>query len=204
MTQVFCTLKQAADRLETTEAEIEMMLDRGILRESRDGSRRLLKVADLARAAIAVHPLVGNVSPETGSPQVESDKEALTLSEPEITLPPMATVTTTKVSPRRRGLSGRAPRRVAKPTGQRHVAPDVRTREPVAARRRSSPARAVVISPSAAQPWPRRETYEMSLHQWLWMGLVDDNPLAIFIIFGIILLGAVVVAGTACLLAQVL
>ena len=204
MAQVFCTLKQAADRLRITEAEIELMLDSGILREFRDGSRRLLKVADLAHAAVAVRPAGGNMPQEAGSPQAEIDKEALTLPEPEITLPPMAAVTTTKISPRRRELSGRAPRRVAKPTGQQHVAPDVRTREPVAARRRSSPPRAVVISPSAAQPWPRRETYEMSLHQWLWMGLVDDNPLAIFIIFGIALLGAVVVAGIACLLAQVL
>ena len=48
MVHTFCTFKEAADRLGITEAAIEALLDEGVLREFRDGSSRLLKVADLA------------------------------------------------------------------------------------------------------------------------------------------------------------
>ena len=201
MTQMFCTLKQAADRLETTEAEIEMMLSKGVLREFRDGSRRLLKLADLTDGAVAAPPAV-NVRDrhEAGSPQAQIDKEAFTLPEPEIRLPPTATVTA-RVSPPGAGVSQRAPHPAAGPAGQRRVPRAAATRKPAAQRRRNPP-RAVVVSPPSASPQPRPQAYEMSLRRWLWTGLVDDSPLAIFIIFGLILLGTVAIAGTVYLLMQ--
>jgi hypothetical protein len=203
MTETFCTLKQAADRLETTEAEIELMLNRGVLREFRDGSRRLLKVADLAHAAKAVHPTAGNVPQQAGSPPAQIDKEAFTLPEPEITLPPTATATARAGSHRPR-VSERTPHQVAEPAPRRRIARAAGARKPGATPRRPNWPHAVVISPSSARPRPRPQTHEVSLRQWLWAGLVDDNPLAVFIIFGIVLLGTVGLAGTLYLLMRVL
>jgi len=51
MVRMFCTLPQAADKLKITEAEVEAMLGRGVLREFREGSTRLVKISDLAAVA---------------------------------------------------------------------------------------------------------------------------------------------------------
>jgi hypothetical protein len=54
MVRMFCTLRQAADKLKTTEAEVEAMVGKGVLREFREGSTRLVKISDLAAAAGSV------------------------------------------------------------------------------------------------------------------------------------------------------
>jgi len=205
MAQMFCTLKQAADKLETTEAQIETMLDDGILREFRDGSRRLLKVADLAGLTVAASPASNgghHAQRKAGPPRAELDNEACALPDLEIKLPPSAAVTT-KVSPARTTAPQRASRPALKPAGQRQVPPTI-VRKPVAARRRRSPPHAAVITSPVTTPRPRPQTYEMSLRQWIWTGLLDDSPLAIFMVFGIVLLGACAVAGAAYLLIRVL
>lgn len=55
MVRMFCTLRQAADKLKTTQAEVEAMVGKGVLREFREGSTRLVKISDLAA-------VVGSVS----------------------------------------------------------------------------------------------------------------------------------------------
>lgn len=205
MTQMFCTLKQAADKLETTEAQIETMLHDGILREFRDGSRRLLKVADLAGLTVAASPASSGrhrAQRRAGPLRAELDNEAFTLPDLEIKLPRSAAVTT-KVSPARTAAPKRVCRPAPKPAGQRQVPPTM-VHKPVAAQRRQSPPRAVVIAPPVTTPRCRPQTYEMSLRQWIWTGLLDDSLLAIFIIFGTVLLGACAVAGAAYLLIRVL
>jgi hypothetical protein len=44
----------------------------------------------------------------------------------------------------------------------------------------------------------------MSLRQWIWTGLIDDSPLAIFIVFGTVLIGVCALAGAAYLLLRAL
>jgi hypothetical protein len=204
---MFCTLKQAADKLETTEAEIETMLNDGVLREFRDGSRRLLKVADLADVTVAARRATSDSHPartqlQVEAPPAEIDIEAFTLPEPEIRLPSSGAVAT-KASPPH-AATKRSPRPAPKPVVHKRAAHSTVAHKPVATQRRRDPPRAVVVSPPIAKQRPRPQTYEMSLREWLWIGLLDDSLLAIFIIFGIVLLGAGAVAGTLYLLTQAL
>jgi len=201
---MFCTLKQAADKLETTEAEIETMLNDGILREFRDGSNRLLKVADLNAVALAATSATTRGRPaqargKAGSSQPRRD-DTLVLPNLEIKLPAAAAVTT-RMSPR--VAAPTRPRSTQQPTGQKR-APRAVTPKRVPTQRRQSPPRAVVISPDSTAQRSQPQTYEMSLRQWLWTGLLDDDPIAIFITFGAALLAVSVVAGAIYLLARAL
>jgi len=54
MVRMFCTLRQAADKLKTTETEVEAMVNKGVLREFRDGSTRLVKMTDLTALTASV------------------------------------------------------------------------------------------------------------------------------------------------------
>jgi len=54
MVRMFCTLRQAADKLKTTQAEVEAMVGKGVLREFREGPTRLVKISDLAAVAGSV------------------------------------------------------------------------------------------------------------------------------------------------------
>jgi hypothetical protein len=206
MAQMFCTLKQAAHKLETTEAEIETLIDDGILREFRDGSDRLLKVADLAGLAVAAGATGGRHPAHTQRrdrlPQPELDEEPAEMEDLEIKLPSTAAVTM-EVKPPRAATPKRSPRPARQPASQKRSLHPV-VQKPVISRRRQSPPRAVVICPTSTPQRPRSQTYEMSLRQWLWTGLLDDSPLALFIVFGSLLLGVGALAGAAYLLMRAL
>jgi hypothetical protein len=47
MVRTFCTLKEAAEQLDATQEQVEILLRKGILREFRDGPHRLLRTADV-------------------------------------------------------------------------------------------------------------------------------------------------------------
>jgi len=207
MAQMFCTLKQAADKLETTEAKIEAMLNDGILREFRDGSSRLLKVADLAGLTVAAGAATGVTHParaqhKARSTQPQRDGQGRTMLDTQIRLPPAPTATA-RVSPPRSAAPQRAPRRCQPPAEERPIPRPV-VRKPVASQRRQNPPHAVVISPAFTPQRARPQTYEMSLRQWIWTGLIDDSPLAIFIVFGTVLIGVCALAGAAYLLLRAL
>jgi len=57
MVRKFCTLKEAAEQLAATQEQIEHLLRKGILREFRDGSHRLLRAADVAAIVAARVPM---------------------------------------------------------------------------------------------------------------------------------------------------
>jgi hypothetical protein len=196
MAQIFCTLKQAADQLDTTEAEIETLIHDGILREFRDGSNRLLQVADLT--GLAVEP--ARAQRAGGLPQPELDDEPAGTTDLEIKLPSAAAVPM-EVKPRRVATPKRSPRPTRQPAGQKRSFHPV-VQKPAVPRRRPGPPRAGVICPTSTPQRPRPQTYEMSVRQWLWTGLLDDSPLALFIVFGTILLGIGALAGAAYLLIQ--
>lgn len=48
MVRTFCTLKEAAEQLDATQEQVEILLSKGILREFRDGPHRLLRTTDVA------------------------------------------------------------------------------------------------------------------------------------------------------------
>jgi len=207
MTQMFCTLKQAADKLKTTEAEIETMLNDGLLREFRDGSNRLLKVADLIGLAVAANAAASErraarTQRKAASAQPRSDSRTSALLDVEIKLPP-APAAMAQASPPRAAAPRRPSHRLQRPIGHKRV-PQVAAKKPAACPRRQSPPRAVVISPEAPPQRTGPQTCEMSLRQWIWTGLIDDSPLAIFIVFGTVLLGVGMLAGATYLLLQVL
>lgn len=205
MAQMFCTLKQAAHKLETTEAEVETLINDGVLREFRDGSNRLLKLADLAGLAVAATTAGGGrpsrtrhkdrLQPEPGNGPTE-------IGDFEIKLPSTAAVTL-EMNPPRAATPKRSSRPTRQPASQKRALRPA-AQKPAVPRRRQSPPRAVVICPTSTPPRPRTQMYEMSVRQWLWTGLLDDNPLAIFIIFGVVLLGVCALAGAAYLLLQTL
>jgi hypothetical protein len=187
MAQMFCTLKQAAGKLETTEAEIEAMLREGILREFWDGSSRLLNVADLADLGVSADLPAVETEParaRSNAPSIQPRHGVMPGTKIKLPAAPVATARAScppyVATPRR---PWRRPRR---PSGKRQMP------------------RAVVMSPARTAQRSRPPTHEMSLRQWIWTGLIDDSPVAIFIVFGIVLLGACALAGTAYLLLQVL
>jgi hypothetical protein len=214
---MFCTLKQAADRLQTTEAEIETLLDDGLLREFRDGGNRLVTVSDLAALAAQLCPAGTDHParrPTTRSGPVSHEFSAAR----EITLPPTpaAVPGIRRPSPEARSMSrqptgsnaeaSRGMRTARKPSSSppRSARPG---RAPHAARERAtrrkphaSAGSTVAFTPQR----PRPQTQELSLRQWIWMGLLDDRPHTILILFAAILLAACTLIGAVYLLTQIL
>jgi excisionase family DNA binding protein len=273
MVPMFCTLKQAADKLGTTEAQIRNMLENGRLREFRDGSRRLLKVADLTDVEIVQRPGSHGGPPAPAARKAKSPQQKVarpsrgpgdsagpdrrTAGQPgspsagEIRLPPTAAATATTSRPRMQPpgqsshLAHRAPagqpphqtvasgavvvsaqttRSAAREADEEfpiedlaypgHPADTDRRPEPRGSACSSDlhsvsgrPPVSIAGHPAAGRapllaPRPRPQTRDMSLRQWLWMGLLDDQPLAILLLFGIIALAIGVAAGAAYLVTQ--
>ncbi|MBN1509292.1 MAG: hypothetical protein JW955_20775 [Sedimentisphaerales bacterium] len=205
MAQMFCTLKQAADKLNTTEAQVETMLNDGLLREFRDGSSRLLKVADLAGMVASPSSADGGRSArarhKTRAARPGHMNRTSASFDAGIRLPAAPVATITMKSPR--AVNAKHPTRRVRPSSTPRQVMHAPRRQ-TCTKPRQRPPRAVVISPPVALQRPRRKTHEMSLRQWLWTGLLDDSPIAIFIIFGTVLLIACAVAGAAYLLVRTL
>lgn len=260
MAPMFCTVKQAADKLGTTEAQIRRMLDSGTLREFRDGPRRLLKLADLTDVEIVQRPgsCCESQTPaprKAKTPQPGSGRSSAVSPNPgtagqpsagEIKLPPTAAASkAARPSLRPPKPVSRLPRHAATskpaPLDSAHVVvvapPEIEgpaasepheefstedlayssdagamDRGPQSACPSHSgslpvrpSARPVVHRPAARPPLPsprRPYTHTMSLRQWLWLGLLDDQPFAIVLLFGLTSLALGAVAGVVYLLSQ--
>jgi hypothetical protein len=177
-------------------------LRRGLLREFRDGSHRLLRTADVG-AILAAR-----------TRQLERRGQTLPPSD---TRPP---------SPRQDGGSAsgrdgvRLPRApdAASQTASRDAArsramgeqrgpmagPSVR--RPMSARPSRLPSRSNGLRASRGriQPEALPPRQSLSVREWFWTGLIQDSPLAIALLAGLILLGLSAVIGGACMLAGVL
>ena len=163
MARMFCTVKQAAGKLDMTEAQIENMLDEGTLPEFREGSRRLVKMADLVALDAAAHRSARTRRPHGGkkAPRCPSARKAES-SGPRVRGPAASGIT--------------LPRRVTASATVNH-----------------------------SLPQPRKlHTHEMSAGQWIWMGLLDDEPVAILLLAAAILLAVGTVGGAIYLLVQAL
>jgi hypothetical protein len=240
MPRMFCTLKQAADRLGTTEAQIEIWLSNGTLREFRDGSDRLLKISDLAAVASVARPAkrrrqTSYAQHEPTQAKRRRPNRAAPVPDAETRLPRSAVVATApRPRPHRTGspadpardgslydltapLERESPAALPcdgpfSPIDPPGIAQQLqpRGREGVPWRPRrvfaAAPGRKGRTRVAKALPAQRRQRqpHEMSLRQWLWMGLLDDQPFAILLLLATVLLVVGSAAGAVYLLLHAL
>jgi hypothetical protein len=167
---MFCTSQEAAQWLGISEEQIETMLQRGILREFREGPYRLLKAADVALLAETL--TTGRASSRT-----DPDHPPVVTNDWNVRLPHCAAVATATAPhglPRPRIPAPSAPRRM--PHAERAIE-EYRTGGPRQEMERSLPARYRPSRPAAG-----------SVREWFWTGLTQDRPIAIFLLFSLALL----------------
>jgi hypothetical protein len=183
---MFCTLQEAARRLHTSEEQIETMVQRGILREFREGPHRLLKAADVVLLAQTLRD--DRCAAPAGAPKPPSAG-----NDRQVKLPHCAAVAT-----ERRGLGSSRPRITAQPHQPRmpraaHAARQYETGD-IRHRMERAPVPHYRVSTSAP----------LSVREWFWTGLTQDRPIAILLLFGLaVLLLTALVAGI-CLAVKVL
>jgi excisionase family DNA binding protein len=185
---MFCTFEEAAEKLGATTAEVETMVADGTLHEYRVGATRLVKTTEVD-AATASRPVA------VGAVQATPDRRADARSDPPpaqqsegpghgVTIKPPADAAIPSAQPESNRLGeGRPPARpAAAPSPDAALAAE-RDYDPAAYRRH--PARAVY------RPMPRlrqaaASAQRRSLRQWMWMGIVDDQPHVLITLFAIV------------------
>lgn len=163
MVGMFCSLKEAAERLQVSEGEIEAMLQQGTLREFREGPHRLVKTADVGALAqsLVMSPADSSWTPIDGREMKLPHRAAVAMRVP---APSMA---------RPRNIGRRPPREVSTSRGRRAgLAPPGHTSGRTSGRVRRTDVPA----------------HDQSVRQWFWNGLIQDRPLTVAILFGLVLL----------------
>ncbi len=202
MVSIFCTLREAARQLHVSEEQVEAMLRDGLLREFREGSCRLLRSTDVATlAAIRCDPSGREWQP-TGSESGASSGSEDTCSETWAGAGPRSAGSYTEAQvklPRRAAAATRVPgARTVRPKARRPShAQTVATRD---LRRGRSMPRHPRVAGYPSRPLARQvymQPQSLSFQQWLWNGLTQDHPVAIGVLFGLVLLvlSALVAAG---------
>lgn len=184
---MFCTLQEAAQRLHTSAEQIETMIQRGILREFREGPHRLLKAADVALLAPTL------LADRSSSP-VDVAEPSAAMDDREVRLPRCAAVATEMhgYGPSHPRVAGRTP-----PGRMPGAGRAARGHEPGNARPRTEQAPLPHFRvPTRAAP--------LSVREWLWTGLTQDRPLAILLLFGLAGLALTAVVAGIYLAARVL
>jgi excisionase family DNA binding protein len=203
----FCTLKEAAERLDATQDQIEDLLRKGILREFRDGSRRLLRAADVAAIAAARDRRIMRRG-RTSQAQDTTDPFA-----PEEEIRPGCGRSGTIRAPRSTAGVSQAPRRGA----ERPETPEIgrKGRDFAAGDPRHKPASPRSVGQpglSGGLPTARRrmrpETKppqpSLSVREWFWTGLTQDRPVTIALFSTLVLLVLSALAAGAYMLADIL
>jgi len=198
MSHMFCTLQEAAQTLNASEEQIQALLERGLLQAFREGPHCLLREADVGALALRQRQRRARRSPappqtQTGQPSPSRDHGAK-MDRP--------------AEPRRPHSVRTGPRPPQAPGPQERE----RRRQP---RAMTGPGRQGMSHTNGRAAYPRRagETTPRrpaprpsggpSVRQWFWMGLVQDRPVVIALLSGLILsLVAGLVAGL-CFLAHV-
>ncbi len=169
MIGMFCSLKEAAERLQVSEGEVEAMLRQGTLREFREGPHRLVKAAEvgaLAQSPVGSRSLVTSPAESPWTP-VEGRDMKLPHRAAAVRVPAPGTT-------RPRNTGQRPSRQVATNRGLRR---NGLTSPRHACGRANRPMRRTDVP-----------TYELSVRQWFWNGLIQDRPLTIAILLGLVLL----------------
>ena len=187
MGRVFCTLKEAAAWLRTTEPQLKTMLDQGVLPEFRDGAQRLLRIADVrARATERFsddreHPAP---QPQWAAENLPADIDYRTQEarEPDARLPQSGTAL---LEAPVCDTGTQSPPASSEPCGC-HPVETMQTR----------------MNDYAFQPaWPRPRTEGPRVRKGLWMGIVEDRPSAIITLLALVIgVAAALVGGAYALL----
>ena len=182
----FCTIEEAAERLHITQAQIEKLLVRGLLKEFRNGPHRLLRTADvdaivearnrrLERQGLPLGPDAsrpGLPRHDDGSSLRRSNDAQVSAEDGALRKPP-SQGPKTRTARSRAGGDSRTTGKKRQPTrsSRRDRLPDDACRS----RRR---ARTEAATPKQSQ----------SVREWFWNGLLQDCPIAIALLSAIVLL----------------
>jgi excisionase family DNA binding protein len=193
MVRKFCTLEEAAERLNTTQEQIENLLRKGVLREFRNGSHRLLRTADVgAIVAARTRRLERQGQPVTRSTPRPVDEVRLPRA------PDAAPQGPRRDNPRPRATDGGRRQRDLghRPAARRPASAYAPELPPLSDSLRRSRGRARREVP------PPRPT--LSVRQWFWTGLLQDRPVAIALLSGLVLLGLSALVAGVCVLTDTL
>jgi hypothetical protein len=211
MARIFCTLKEAAAWLQTTEPELKTMLEEGVLPEYRDRGNRLLRVSDVRALAVSrsaqapthvpdpMQQVQGRQVARSTRPQeayeysVRLPRSGTALLDPpacdpeRLTAPQWHEPTATPAA---------TPQRPA-PAGPAEQRPRRRDEEESAERQMRGYRDARKRAP--IHVWPKLRTEKLASRKGLWMGVVEDRPSAIIALLGMAaaLLTALVLGGYA-------
>jgi excisionase family DNA binding protein len=177
----FCTLQEAAERLDTTQEKIEMLLHRGVLHEFRDGPHRLLRTAEVgALAAARIRRLERQGQPAAPS-TADPDRRSASDRPQKLGVPRSSNSSSHGARPRTTRLPQPPVRRSS---------PSHSSSRPRATKRRTRP---------VAAPRP-----SLSVREWFWSGLIQDRPTTIALLSGMVLLGLATAVAGICALADTL
>jgi len=194
---MFCTLKEAAQTLHADEDQIRALLEQGVLREFRAGEHRMVRQTDVGALAVLCP------SPATQPSSLPEQTPTRT------SRPAVRTKRKVNRTPPRSGLrSATARPRTSRKPGTKDTGPQTRGRASRPVNRRL-PAPVVIAPavPARREPAPITETRpgeSLSLRQWFWMGLVQDRPVAIALLTGLVLLLLSAVVAGVCFAAETL
>ncbi len=204
MVREFCTLEEAAERLHTSQTQIERLIDKGLLREFRDGTHRLLRAADVGAILAARNRQLERQSQSTTTTTSRPGARGRKLDladDPEIE--------TRSHTEQEDAAARESVRRNKGPRNSRNVQRPKNTGlRPARARR--SPTRPSSRTRSLNGPRkPQRQTQSqtppprqsLSVREWFWTGLLQDRPIAIALLSGLILLGLSAAVAGLCMLA---
>ena len=175
MARVFCTLKEAAAWLNTSESNVRGMLDEGLVPEFRDGNSRLLRISDvrdMAQSQSQDDRLCSEPEPAFGfeSPLANEPQEAPAM---EIRLPRTSVAVL------------ESPVDDAEPSAQWDAVPlrstdelDWRLDQSDPASDHETPVCRAKID-NAPDSWHESSAGPSPASRGLWMGIIDDRPLAI-------------------------
>jgi len=184
MTRMFCTLGEAAQRLHTTEEQVKTMLGEGLLPEFREGPHRLVRAADVGVLATMKN---------SGPPPVRHDRGPEPSCASNVRLPRCAAAAV-----RAPGHWSTGPRNTQPVRQRRTLAKETQQRRPSPSRPGPRRKRKPIPPETQAQP------QNLSVRQWFWTGLIQDRPLAIAILSGLVLLVLASLVAGACALAEAL
>jgi hypothetical protein len=176
MARMFCTLREAAAWLRTTEPQLKGMLAEGILPEFRDGENRLLRVSDIRRLA-ATRPADDAKRP---GPPLQRQAENLSpgrngklheVYASEIKLPLSSTTVLS--------MPARNTKTLKKPSAARQQTTAIGRFTDT--KRERCPAHEFQrrLAPTDPCVWPRRRAEKPSVRKGLWTGVMEDRPSAI-------------------------
>lgn len=202
----FCTLEEAAERLNTTPEQIENLVRKGMLHEFRDGSHRLLRTADVGAIVAARTRRLerqGQPLPRSAtrppSPQDSGRSASGPVSGVRLPRAPDATSQTS-------GRGAAHPKTTGGVRQPRNLSSRPPARRPASACSPELPSLSDSLRTSRGrtepQALPARQS--LSVREWFWTGLIQDRPAAIALLSGLVILILSALVAGVCILTDAL